>query len=59
VFVSAAKEAEAAASGGNAYYNPAYPHSVYMPPNGVMGDPNGQHLPNAPPAYSEAIKKND
>jgi hypothetical protein len=49
---AAAKEAEAAASGGSgsAYYNPANPHSVYMPPGGP---------PGAPPPYSEAVKKND
>jgi len=56
---AAAKEAEAAASayGGNAYYDPANPHNVYMPPGGAAPAYSQSAAP--PPPYSEATKKND
>lgn len=54
---AAAKAAEAAAS-GNAYYDPANPHNVYMPSAPPQYAPPGQdQSPHAPPSYTEATKK--
>jgi hypothetical protein len=47
-YVDFSSDAKAQEAAGNAYYNPANPHNVYMP------TPS-----EGPPSYSEATKKNN